>query len=73
MAGKAARVAVERGGRWRDTMLLRVQTTTKAIPARLLSCPFLFVFLRGSETLRLFPPNDSLPNVISTAVVSHHL
>ena len=31
-----------------------------------------WLLLPGSETLRLFPPNHSLPNVISTAVVSHH-
>ena len=45
----------------------------QAIGVTLLSCPFLFVSLPDSETLRLFPANHSLPNVISTAVVSHPL
>jgi len=71
MAGKAAKVAVERGGRCRDTTLLPFQITTKAIGVTLLFWPFLFVCLRRSETLRLFPTNNSLPNVISTVIVSH--
>src|SRR5215510_12885091 len=47
------------------------QITTKAIGVTLLSCPFLFVFFRGGETLRLFPTNHSLPDVISTVIVPH--
>lgn len=73
MAGKAAKVAVERGGHCRDATLLSFQNNHHAMGVTLLSCRFLFAFLRASETLGLFPANHSLPNVISTAVVSHHL
>jgi hypothetical protein len=34
---------------------------------------FLFVFLGGSEALRLFAADRAFPHVISTAIMSHNL